>query len=82
MALCVVKEGVKRLLAKAQAALATAEGEQADALHDLVLQCNQALAKAKRWPGYPGGRLDTSQATAAFNAADQLRKRFPDLLAK
>lgn len=80
MAPCIMKNAVQGIMARANAALATADGEKAESLRRLVATCTATLAKAKRWPEYPGGRLDTSHATEAFRAAEDVERRFPGLL--
>lgn len=81
MASCVMKESVARLRADAMQALGVATAEEADALRIVVGECDCALAKVRKgWPGYPGGRLDTTDAMKPFAALERLRAKFPDLL--
>jgi hypothetical protein len=81
MAPCVVKESVDRLRGRATRALATATGDEAVAIREVIDECDRALSHVRKgWKGYPGGRLETSYGMPPFHVLERLRKTFPDLL--
>ncbi len=75
-------KAVDNALATAEGALPGADSKEAGALRWLIIECHAALAKAKRTPNYPFGRLDTAHALAVFRTVERLERSSPGLLSK
>lgn len=76
---CPNRDGIIEFQLAAREALTRATDEEKQDLNVVLRLCSEVLPKARRCPGYKGGRIETNDAMPVFAAVGAFEKKHPRL---